>query len=263
MRSILDALQEGRLVELPEYNKADALEFLALLIEAIPDIGNRSDLVKSVQEREAQFNTDLGNGVAVPHCRVNYDGELQLAIGWSPSGIDYGAKDGKKVNMLFMYYVPDNQRNTYLKEVSGLAKVLTQTNSLDALSHMSDIQEVRDYLLDWIAKSIDAAVPDAKARMIQLDARHTILETMAAQTATSLPESVARFIPFKMVHFGTHLLILTADNQLADTLEKSDDFKQFDVGSNVVVSGYNIAILSETHYSHSRKLIEAVAYRMG
>ena len=64
MRSLLDALQEGRLVELPEVDKTKALEYLALLIEAIPDIGNRTDLVKAVNDRETQFNTGIGKGVA-------------------------------------------------------------------------------------------------------------------------------------------------------------------------------------------------------
>lgn len=98
--------------------------------------------------------------------------------------------------------------------------------------------------------------------MIQLEARHTILDSMAAQTETAFPESLARFIPFKLIQFGDHQLILTADEQLVDTLEKSDDFKQHAVGSTYVVGGYTIAVLSETLFSNSRKLIEAVAYRI-
>lgn len=38
MDSILDALQEGRLFELPENDKNHALQFLAHIIEAFPQI---------------------------------------------------------------------------------------------------------------------------------------------------------------------------------------------------------------------------------
>ena len=38
MKSLLDALDEGRLIELPDNHKTRALEYLAALIEAIPDI---------------------------------------------------------------------------------------------------------------------------------------------------------------------------------------------------------------------------------
>jgi mannitol/fructose-specific phosphotransferase system IIA component (Ntr-type) len=109
MKSLLDALQEGRLVELSTTDKNEALEFLALLIEAIPDIGGRMDIVKDVKEREAQANTAIGGGVAIPHVRTGSEGELLCAVGWSPQGIDYGAADGLKVHLLIMYYVPDSR----------------------------------------------------------------------------------------------------------------------------------------------------------
>ena len=40
MKALLNALQEGRLVELPDTLKNDALEFLGTLIEAIPEVPN-------------------------------------------------------------------------------------------------------------------------------------------------------------------------------------------------------------------------------
>ena len=48
MRSILTALQEGRLFELPEAGKARALEFLARILDANPDIEVGTDTVKVV-----------------------------------------------------------------------------------------------------------------------------------------------------------------------------------------------------------------------
>ena len=41
MRSLLDALQAGRLIELTDNHKTKALEYLAALIEAIPDIESK------------------------------------------------------------------------------------------------------------------------------------------------------------------------------------------------------------------------------
>ena len=72
MKSLLSALQEGRLVELPDPNKEKALEFLALLIEAIPDAHPQADIVKEVKQREAAASTALGKGIACPHARRNW-----------------------------------------------------------------------------------------------------------------------------------------------------------------------------------------------
>ena len=53
MKSLLSALDEGRLVELPDTDKEKTLEYLALLIEAIPGIAQRNDIVQEVKKRES------------------------------------------------------------------------------------------------------------------------------------------------------------------------------------------------------------------
>src|SRR5581483_6031602 len=100
MKSLLNALQEGRLIELTENNKPKALEYLATLIEAIPDIGVEGGITERVQAREQSHNTGIGKGWACPHARSPRDGELVCAVGWSPAGIDYGAPDQLPVHMV-------------------------------------------------------------------------------------------------------------------------------------------------------------------
>lgn len=262
MRSILDALQEGRLIELPEVSKEEALEYLAHTIEAVPDIGNTTDLAKIVMDREAQFNTGIGKGVAVPHCRTNLNGELLCAVGWAPHGIEYGALDGKPVHLLVMYYVPDAQRNLYLKEISSLAKVLNNSDTIETITQFEHITTVREKLLDWISLSVNEATPDAKARMIKLESRQATVETQESVPAAALVEEVSQFHPFKLVSFGDHILVLTSETALADTLEHDDTIrKHLHAGARCETAGWKVVVLSETVFSHGRKIFEAVAYK--
>ena len=116
MDSLLDAIQEGRLFELPENDKGHVLQFLAHIIEAFPEVPAGTDVVGHVMDREQETNTALGKGWACPHARVPLDEDLMCVIGWSPMGINYGAPDGKPVSLVVMYLVPDNQRNHYLRD---------------------------------------------------------------------------------------------------------------------------------------------------
>src|ERR1017187_3561989 len=103
MLSILTALQEGRLFELPEA------------------AGKERGLAggEEVLRREQEGNTAIGLGVAVPHVRGRREeGELFCAIGWSSQGVDYQAADGMPVHLVVMYYIPGAQKNVYLKEIS-------------------------------------------------------------------------------------------------------------------------------------------------
>ncbi len=264
MKSLLEALKEGRLVELPGNDKEDALELLAHLIEAVPDIGTKTDLMKGVMEREAQSNTAIGRGLACPHCRAGTEGELLCAVGWSPAGIDYGAADGGRVHLLVMYYVPDRERNSYLKEISGLAKAVKAGDTIESLSSLPDIHSVREKLLDWVGLAISEAMPDAKARMIKLEARQA---AAAAGSPAVLPADSlaagARILPFRLVSWREGALVLCRDPELSRALEglgdlasRLGDVKEFDA------SGYRIALLSETLYSLDRKEYEAVAIQL-
>ncbi|MDB6020678.1 MAG: putative IIA-like nitrogen-regulatory protein PtsN, partial [Pedosphaera sp.] len=103
MKNLLNALQEGRFVELPETNKEKALHYLANLIEAMPDLTPGMDVAGAVLAREIQFNTGIGHGWACPHMRTTHEGDIICAAGWSPAGIDYGACDSKPGHIVVMY----------------------------------------------------------------------------------------------------------------------------------------------------------------
>jgi PTS system nitrogen regulatory IIA component len=66
MKSLLDALQEGRLIELPETDKEKSLHYLGTLIEAIPDFRVKLDFNSVVAAREKAANTGIGAGVGLP-----------------------------------------------------------------------------------------------------------------------------------------------------------------------------------------------------
>ncbi len=171
MDTLLDALQEGRLFELPDNDKVHALQFLAHVIEAFPEVPAGTDVVGHVMKREESANTALGKGWACPYARIPFDEDLRCAIGWSPAGIDYGAPDTKPVTLIIMYLVPENQRNHYLREVSMLAKTVETYPGLEKLQEVKDLDDIRNYLLDLIDVAKESAVPDTRARMIRLQAR--------------------------------------------------------------------------------------------
>src|SRR5579871_1890248 len=166
MKTLLNALQEGRFVELPETNKDKALTYLATLIEAMPDINPGTDVAGAVLTREQQFNTGIGQGWACPHMRTNHEGEIKCAAGWSPTGIDYAATDGKPVRFVVMYYVPDSQKAVYLKEISGLAKAIQRKQADMDLSKLQTLATARDFILDLVSSALETQLSDAKARMI-------------------------------------------------------------------------------------------------
>jgi len=214
MDTILDALQEGRLFELPENDKNHALQFLAHIIEAFPQIPTGTDVVGNVMAREEATNTALGKGWACPHARVDFEEDLMCVVGWSPTGIQYGSPDGLPISIIAMYLVPSNQRNHYLREISVMAKVLKSSPDIEKLSSIRELNDVRNYLLDLIAASKETVGPDARARMIRLQAK-SALSTQPVSDLSHLiiePVSIVAGPGFKP-------LVLTQNQELLTMLE--------------------------------------------
>jgi mannitol/fructose-specific phosphotransferase system IIA component (Ntr-type) len=220
MNSLLDALQEGRLLELPDNDKERSLQLLSCLIEAIPSLPAGTDVAGLVMAREKTSNTTIGMGWACPHARIAFEGDLFCAIGWSPTGIDYGIPNGPLVRLIVMYLVPENQKNYYLKEVSMLARALKKEPGFEHLEAISDLNEVRNRLLDLISSSKEVAGPEARARMIQLETR----ESAAAAAAAAMPLALTNMLiePVSLVVSpGTRPVVLTQNRELLDALDNN------------------------------------------
>ena len=255
MDSILDALQEGRLFELPENDKDHALQFLAHIIEAFPQIPTGTDIVGNVMAREKSMNTALGRRWACPHARVEFEEDLMCVVGWSPTGIDYGAPDDRPVSIIVMYLVPSNQRNHYLREISTLAKVLKSSPEIDKLSTIRELNDVRNYLLDLISVSKDTVGPDARARMIRLQAKAAMATQPVAELSNLIIEPVSI-----IAGMGLKPLALTQNLELMNFIETTAGLTERIETEGKYQNGlWRIIRRSATAYQGGRTVFDCIA----
>jgi mannitol/fructose-specific phosphotransferase system IIA component (Ntr-type) len=257
MKSLLDALQSGRLVELPSTEKEASLRTLAHLIEAVPEMSREVDLVGEVLKRERTVNSGIGLGVACPHVRVGGHGELLCSVGWSPAGIDYGASDGKKVHLVAMYFIPDAQKNAYLKEISGLAEAVKKKGDVQSIANANDIASVREQLLGWVSGAIEAGVSQIRARMIHLEARQ-------AQAAAAGPAATTQIFPMFILNASeSQRIVLCEDKDLAAALEKDSSIAAAArQGASFDRAGYRVIFRNSITYDPSRPLHEFIAVKL-
>jgi len=260
MKSLLNALKDGRLIELPDTDKERSLRFLAHVIEAVPELGGELSLDEEIIAREKTCNTGIGLGVACPHVRGVGGGELLCAVGWSPLGIDYGSKDGMKVHLVVMYYIPDSDKNTYLKEVSSLAGAIKKEGSIQSIAKAEDIATVREQLLDWVSAALDAGIPETKARMVRLEAREAAASIDATSAPASAPLTIKPLLILEMAP-DRHIVLshdpalgaaLEKDPNLAATLSQEGQFEH---------PPYRLVFQQKTSYDHDRVLYEYLAVK--
>ena len=263
MKTVLAALEEGRLIELPENNKDKALQILGSLIEAVPGLKAGTQVVESVVARERAANTALGLGWACPHARTTAEGDLLCAIGWSPTGIDYGAPDGLPVRLIVMYYIPEAQKNAYLKEISALARVIGKPGGLSGLDQAKDLNEVRIRLLDVISASMETDIPADRARMVRIEARQAAAATTPPTGAEAGAGWPATIVPFQLIVVpGKPTLVLAQDRDLINVLEAAADLPaQLAKQSMADAAGYRIVMRHTIAYAPDRALYDCLALK--
>ncbi|HWF19850.1 MAG TPA: PTS sugar transporter subunit IIA [Verrucomicrobiae bacterium] len=265
MKNLINALQEGRFVELPETNKEKALNYLANLIEAMPDLPAGTDVAGAVLTREAQFNTGVGQGWACPHMRTSHEGDIICAAGWSPAGIDYGACDHKPVHFVVMYYVPDSQKHVYLKEISGLAKAIQSKQGDKDFSKIQTLAQAREWILDLVSTAVETQMTDVKARMIHLEAKQAAVTSAPGAgglTLSNLPHVV---VPLSiLVVPGVRAMVLSQDPDVIAKLESGGEIDTGALAKQMPFdhAGYTVLFRGVTNYQAKRQLYDCLAIKL-
>jgi len=108
------------------------------------------DLVfSSLIAREKLGSTGLGNGIAIPHCRVSNCTHAMGTLMTLDTPVDFDAPDGKAVDMLFILLVPEEAQQQHLDILAGIAGLFSQDEFCNALRAADDAQALFSAATNW------------------------------------------------------------------------------------------------------------------
>ncbi len=88
--------------------------------------------------RERMGATGLGDGLGLPHCRLDEVTIPTMVIVTLAEPIEYSAQDHKPVDLLWTLFVPSSAHNTHLQILAAIAAFLRQTHLTTALRQTRD-----------------------------------------------------------------------------------------------------------------------------
>lgn len=98
---------------------------LAQLVALIPEMAGQPEaqrtLLRALQEREQLHSTGIGDGIALPHARNAIVGLVDrpiIVFGRHPTGVAYGAIDGRPARLFFLLIAP-----TVTEHLAMLARI--------------------------------------------------------------------------------------------------------------------------------------------
>ena len=140
---ILDILaKEAIVTELRGKTKKEVLEELTdALLENKPQL-DRSRLIEILMERERLGSTGIGEGIAIPHGKLEDLDQLALSFGRSTQGVDFESMDGKPVHLFFLLVAPENCAGIHLRALAKIARLLKNNAVRKRLGSVASRDEI-------------------------------------------------------------------------------------------------------------------------
>ena len=142
-------LTPGRsLVNVPGGSKKRALEQIANLIgREVPELDTQA-VYEALIAREKLGSTGFGNGIAIPHCRLQGCESPVSALLHLDAPIDFDAIDGAPVDLLFVLLVPQAATDAHLELLRQIASMLDRKDVRDKLRSASSNEALYQVVLD-------------------------------------------------------------------------------------------------------------------
>jgi fructose-specific phosphotransferase system IIA component len=102
-------------------SRKDVISKLADLFVTKGIVTDKQAYLDSVEVREKEGTTGIGDGIAIPHGQTGAVTDSQVAIAKLQSPVEWNAMDGNPVEYVFLLAIPEGGSVEHLKILSELA----------------------------------------------------------------------------------------------------------------------------------------------
>lgn len=140
-------IAKSRVIDLKSTDLRGALKELLEVcqLEKVPGYSQKKAL-EELLAREKTMTTYLGNGVALPHLRLELSRPYIFAIGRCPNGLEFeGQAEYRELRMLLLLLAREEEKS-YLNVLAALARILQDRNTLNRLLNAESLETFRNQI---------------------------------------------------------------------------------------------------------------------
>jgi PTS system nitrogen regulatory IIA component len=99
-------------------------------------------IIDKLNERERLGSTSVGNGIAIPHTKINGINKTQVIFLKLKNGVDFSASDGVKIDLVFSILAPENSESDHLLILSSISNFIRKKQKVDRIRGATNIEEI-------------------------------------------------------------------------------------------------------------------------
>ena len=133
-------------VPLAGNDKESVITELIDLLDENKLLTDRQIVLDAVLAREQTRSTGIGSGIAIPHGKCKGVGELTMAIGISPKGIDFQSIDGKAVTIVILLVSPTDKTGPHIQALARISRLMLDSEFREKLEKATSAQQLYELI---------------------------------------------------------------------------------------------------------------------
>lgn len=129
-------------MDLASAGKMEVLTELGELLSRSVDKLDSKAVTRAFVERERLATTGVGEGIAIPHAKIEGLEQNKIAIGISRTGIDFDAIDDKTVKIFVALGAPLNSSGEHLRLLAQISRLLKDPEIRNRLIEAANSEEL-------------------------------------------------------------------------------------------------------------------------
>ena len=135
--------------DLKSITRDEVLKEIVKSLKSGDRISKDKDLYDKLIQREKLGSTAIGDGVAIPHCKLKGVKSPLLVLGVSHQGVDFDSLDGKPSHLFFLVVCSPDSPSMSLQILAAIAHLVRKATALprrvmEARSPKAIIEIVRE-----------------------------------------------------------------------------------------------------------------------
>jgi PTS system nitrogen regulatory IIA component len=128
-----------------DLRQTDKKKVMAELVDFIAEntkLKDKKAFLSALLKREKLGSTGIGNGVAIPHAKLEKEKDFILAFARQEGGVDFGALDGEKTYLFFVIGSPAAEVGSHLKILAEISRVVKDKFIVEKLKKADNKKEI-------------------------------------------------------------------------------------------------------------------------
>jgi PTS system nitrogen regulatory IIA component len=137
--------EESIIMDCQSKSKKNVLELISEIASSI-SVTDKDIVFEKLYEREKLGTTAFGNGIAIPHARIDNISEAKIIILKLETAIDFNSSDGEKVDLIVSLLAPNNENEMHIKILSKIAEMLDDKVFREKIRNCSNKLEIKSVI---------------------------------------------------------------------------------------------------------------------